>query len=1328
MPISRTKNGHTQSSSSSSTQSRKASLKASSSNSPAQLQRSTSSESISSDDSDPDDESAGFEMDGQELWAQSYCATCDCLIEPGQGIETDQQNALDGELTATPSKKETASNGLKSKTGTIKARPSSRGSNGGNETGGKWKEREKEGSSTNLKRTHSAGRLHAVGAAGPLGGHKRTGSAAARLNALNDLRLTSNKVQEETSTTTKPSLSRRSSASGGGNGSSRANSPSRSSNNGTSTLPRTKKSLLLSAASAAAVASAAAEEESRKRPAALYCSERCRAIDEERSSGWSSTFGMGGQDLASYLNGAGASGSGNSYYTSGPPRSNSVVSMTGSSNYYPSPYVNSYGHPSNPYYSGPCGVQTPESECPCSECIAIAAGKYEGGGYENDGGFEHEHADGSSTGGTVPSGASDTTESSNGAWYPYGSGPQLQGVGAPRRKQRTESGRLMTPNAMLPPSGHPHHQSRGHGASSSRDGYFPAVPISQQSLRSRTSPTTASSSAAPTIMAPSSSSSTAPESAGTQSSDSSRSRSSGMWEPRLRKPKNEDESRSGLEKGESEWNDAESTGPPTSARETNFTFDELENNRRSKSNFGADSNGSTTPAATLSSPKRSRSGSASVIAVAGGENSGESTPDDATLSSFKERRLRPLSSLAPSSRAPSSSPPFSRSMSSTISSSLPAGASPLRLLRRNQGSSFHGAPSVSTSTFHTGDSLDDGDRMTENESVLGSSARTLVTGLPPSSSTTRDRRNRNESDGSSVTAGGWGDGYAPLMGVSPTPSASVMGTSQRSSNFMKRSDSSSSYDSNPPYARPASSHRRNNASAEERLSSSLGNSASNFSSAVGSLKLAQARALPPTLPDLREGHVESNFRRSSETSPQPMVNARRTNSSLQASQPQTSSRSSRMADSERDVQDRRRSFGDQRSESGNGNGGGWLKTITSAWSAFKNSNTSNSPNEDEEEEREYYDRQAGGPSSSQPRRFSNNSSKGSPLKRPASTTGASLSAALASLTTRDPSHAVDGTTPTQSLVTRPSIQRGSVPAFATEIGHGEIPGDADHFSAGVGGEARSLASVSASGSGSGSGALESPILEAEDRKRWKAEERQRRKEERARAHRHQRSKDVSVLPPLLAPMGRTSSTSNVRPSHSHSHSRSSNRARAGTANSNGSGSTGNGSFGTGANSAGAGLSRPTTPGLTYTPSSPGASSRVAVLRSPSIQTSHEMSFSPSRTSSVYSNVGSAGTSPRRGGLGWGAMTSINSPAPHEKTYSSSLTSVNAARSNYASAYGGHGSQIPHLPAGGAGAARPSHQHLYQHHHASHGHHGHHHPHGNTLALGHIVSTFLCWLR
>ncbi|MCO5549544.1 hypothetical protein L7F22_003016 [Adiantum nelumboides] len=359
-----------------------------------------------SDEDSEDEEAAAFEMDGQDIWTQNYCSICDTLIEPGQGLnakrdeniqQTPQNPSQQSLHSPTSSISRNSSSGLKSKSGTIKARPPS-----------------SDGVSSNVKRTHSAGRIHAVGGSTGFGPSKRTGSAGSRLNALSELKPTT-KLNQDNGKNTRPTetnasgnkspaMSRRSSnvsVRSGNSGGAGANSSGPSSPmSPTSALPRTKKGGIMGALTPAALKQQEDLETAKsKAPPALYCSERCRLIDEQRGSG------MG--ELVYYL------------HQPTSPTAPWQTSVSGSYGAWSS-------RASNPNISALAlnpaeyRITPPESECNCPECMEK-----------------------NSTSGTVPSGASDTTESSNS--YQYG----------PRGyKQRTTSGRIVTPQNLYPPGGH----------------------------------------------------------------------------------------------------------------------------------------------------------------------------------------------------------------------------------------------------------------------------------------------------------------------------------------------------------------------------------------------------------------------------------------------------------------------------------------------------------------------------------------------------------------------------------------------------------------------------------------------------------------------------------------------------------------------------------------------------------------------------------------------------------------------------------------------------------------------------------------------------------
>ncbi len=197
-----------------------------------------------------------------------------------------------------------------------------------------------------------------------------------------------------------------------------------------------------------------------------------------------------------------------------------------------------------------------------------------------------------------------------------------------------------------------------------------------------------------------------------------------------------------------------------------------------------------------------------------------------------------------------------------------------------------------------------------------------------------------------------------------------------------------------------------------------------------------------------------------------------------------------------------------------------------------------------------------------------------------------------------------------------------------------------------------------------------------------AEDQRRRREEKSRSQRSRRSKDVHMLPPLLAP---TRSSTNVG----------SGMPRASRAGSQGfpwqtPGST-VGSYG---------IPRSTTPGAILPPANHGAGSYAApgmVPPSPGLRAMRSPargSFAnlpalgdsimrpPSRTNSAMGmHVGSLSGSPRRAGLGWGPI-------------SQSAAAI-------------EGGVMPSRPPSSMGPAGPAHRHRHHHPHHHHHHHAHH---------------------
>ncbi|CAO1623741.1 unnamed protein product [Parajaminaea phylloscopi] len=357
-----------------------------------------STDSDTDDSDDDEEERANFEMDGQDLWAQNYCSVCDCLIEPGAGVGSRRPSSVAPLLASGESSSTTpaasASPVLRSKSGTIKARaPSSESI-----------------AAANL--TAHGGNAHRM---------KRSGSSGSgRLTALTDLKPTtrldadaqSPRIARQTST-----VSTRSSTSG-------TSTPAQSESGATtSVLPRSRKGGLLGGLTPAALKQQEEEELKAKAPPALYCSERCRDIDEERQM-----TASGLAQLGSYVAPAQPAHSSASY----PWQGQQLAHIEGMRVWSRTPSMTSVPAA----FAQQLGPRTPDSEyspCMCADCVERSSGS-----------------------GTVPSGASDTTEaSSNG--LPYGRG----GV---YRKQRSRSGRILTPQNLLPP-----------GYDGTEDGYFPAI-------------------------------------------------------------------------------------------------------------------------------------------------------------------------------------------------------------------------------------------------------------------------------------------------------------------------------------------------------------------------------------------------------------------------------------------------------------------------------------------------------------------------------------------------------------------------------------------------------------------------------------------------------------------------------------------------------------------------------------------------------------------------------------------------------------------------------------------------------------------------------------
>ncbi|PWN25024.1 hypothetical protein BDZ90DRAFT_234629 [Jaminaea rosea] len=381
------------------------------------------SDSGSGSDSDEDDEAANLEMDGQDLWTQNYCSVCDCLIEPGQGVgprrEGDDEppkTSPSASSAATPTAPQSPPL-MRSKAGTIKGRPA-----------------------------------------------KRNGSSA-RLNALSDLKPTTKITgQKDATSATSAKMSRRSS------NTSTASSTQSTGSESPNKLQRTKKGGLLGSLTPAALRQQQEELLKANAPPALYCSERCRTIDEQQQRQLSA---RGAQELDLYTSQAGTLPG--VYASDAParpwPRTPSMTSLPAAT---------------AAAYLAAANNRTPESDyggpCMCADCM-----------------------DKTSASGTVPSGASDTTESSGG--YPY----TRRATG----KQRSQSGRLLTPRDLYP---------RDEGGD--QDGYFPRVSRSKARTFSLESGERAASAVS--------------EESSTHSSGSYAS----LWEPRIRRANKEQQHQS----------------------------------------------------------------------------------------------------------------------------------------------------------------------------------------------------------------------------------------------------------------------------------------------------------------------------------------------------------------------------------------------------------------------------------------------------------------------------------------------------------------------------------------------------------------------------------------------------------------------------------------------------------------------------------------------------------------------------------------------------------------------------------------------------------------
>ncbi|PWN52546.1 hypothetical protein IE53DRAFT_272947 [Violaceomyces palustris] len=1173
-------------------------------------------EETTTDDSS-DEAEAALEMDGQELWAQNYCATCDCLIEPGQGVEKQETK---GGAAMEASNSSSSISGLRSKSGTIKARQSSESKDG---------DRPKDTAvfAANLKRTHSAGKLHAKGGS-TFGPQKRTGSAAGRLNALSDLKPTTklnadtdkgkgpaaaannnsnNNNTVEGKGRKSPALSRRGSTASA-KSSNQSSGPSSPTSTGAvanqpQSLGRSKRAALLSALTPAALQQQDEMTSRRQGPAALYCSERCRLIDERRSSGL--------VELTQYISQPQVPQAPVAWASPGWPPANMAA-------------VPVWPRSTSMQYV----VGTPESECMCPECI-------------------DKYAEGGSAGGaTVPSGASDTTESSSGYFYSqHGPGP----------KRRTASGRIMTPLNL-------------HAPSSGSDGYFPTIAPQAQPRRTATSSpkprygqpsavsaNTTANQQGSNVAPPPRTSSAASGGAGpvgsastgcTEGSLVSSSSGGSLWEPKLRRPSSSSPGRANPT--------TNSVKRSTSPRENGSRARSSTHSSMSEQTAGGmTSSGTNTPA------HQTLRGSVS--------SSSSSTTRRQASQSYRlsAPAFTPVTEIVPVNHSSEAQEPkVGGSMGSSYQSS---GTSPLRLLDRS--SRHYAAPSVD----------------------LSSEQARSPGGAPPAGLLSRSLASEQT-----------------VLGTSSTTIDGRLGGNHHQSRHGKSGSSALATSDDLSSVVEVPSPRADGDQPSDHYEPVFHHSTSAGSLAVGSLKMAQTRAARPPIQDQR---AEVHHRIGSESAASMSADGRdRRRLSLVG----TSSLRPNL----------RRSSEASRPRAGSSSSfsSGWLKSLSSAWNSLRGWPSGMQPSGDIEsvavdaDEDWYDDRQAQfdqlslrnndstapsasmrpyvrGTGSRRPRSSRSEQSQFSlsppgdlHSQRSDSPASAALSNALAAASIAD---GKDGPTPTQSLVAKPTIRRGSIPAYAKEVGKGEIPGELDTFT-------NDYESPVRGRSDSVSGHSIATISE---------EERRRRRLEKERLNKIRRSKDVHVLPPLLAPSSRQASSTNLhgvmtRQPRTASHGRT--RTQSGTQLYVGS---------AGSSSHGALPTRPTTPGLSYAANAPPSPSLVRSPLAPAFgHAGTAVVASPSRPGSAagyYSNPTSAGTSPRTKGLGWGVMTQMAPPPPFAPT---PQQSAEVLRHTYAH---GHSSSL-NFGHTSAMAARNAHaaSHAVVHRHHYHG--------GHAPAPGRIV--------
>ena len=1134
-------------------------------------------------DDSSDDDQAAFEMDGQELWTQTYCVTCDCLIEPGQGIA---KAAASSSNTAAPSNPVTHTT-LKSRSGTIKAR----GSNASDTAPTSTAQDDKPAAASKhsptapkhpapppLQRTHSAGRLHAKSGAGPLGPHKRTGSAGSRLHALSELRPTTklhdDKPKHKANTRDasgphgrkSPAASRpgsaasnRSHSNSSGPSSFKSNEANLTSNaNTTSDVHvRTKKRGFLGGLGLTPAALKQQEDElaaKRKAPTPLYCSERCRLIDERRSSG------LG--ELTQYL-------------------SQPLAPLTATTWAPPPPHMwaRSASVSSIPLQMT---ANTPESECLCPDCVDKYA----------------DHS--SASGAAIPSGASDTaTESSSG--YVYGRGAV--------QKPRTASGRLITPLGLHPP-----------GAST--EGYFPQyapayamTATSHNSPRVRPFEVAQGSEPARVSSVPPRSSSAASagkaSTAGTEGSGLSSESGSSLWEPRLKpysNPGARNSSCLSVEGGATRTTSGLSTSTATPA---------------------------ITPRQSMIVPSSAGiSRAARRLSVTGFAPTHE-VDEEAQHASDALRATSPASTLP------------RRPESRSHRSSLLLATSPLKLL--DKASQHHAPPSIDLFSDHVGSPNARGSLLSRSlaseHTLMGASGITLTNqhAMPAASSF-------QECDSTSAQ--------------SHRQSSQERESSARRPSALSQSFSSQSF---------------NDASAcRQDQSSRMSDSGDSLSMAVGSLRLAQSRA---------SGPLASVSRRGTDASESKQTDLRRLSLFGVAGAPA-----------------RRNSNAFSISSSNSGStSSGWLRSLSSAWLNWRSTaspapmqaDSDVFPTTDDSDEwpshgSDHTSRRESSTSRSSSSNNNNNNKIPYAQKRASSVRDANMARSSsqqgellhpsASSSQQIPDDHSAAITPTQSLVARPTIRRGHVPAYVNEIGQGGIPGDSSSADAKAEMNADPAQRLARARVDSFTRVVDADAAQKKVNKR--------------------RSRDISVLPPLLAPVSRTGSSTNLYAQVPRS-------ARA--------------------YSTGRAWSAANTPQMyvgsagsshQQHASSGGGSVNVQPSRSPTLmrspyhsslaltQDAARAALSPSRPNSAagyHSLQYSAGTSPRAKGLGWGAMTSIASPP-------TSLADEAALPHHYSN----HRQSVSYGHAAATASRACVNQALrgqHHHHHHSHSHH-HHHGHGH----------------